>query len=463
MVDRRRLRVAFTLTVLCCLAVLGGSFVAAQSGGGQVQGVSSAVETAMEENTSGPVVDPRDNITVVTGDSTAFVTDEGDGPRQRAELVAFAPNGSIYYHNESHTRYWDVDPVENTSTTVEYVYAEHLSAEECNAEGVCTRNGVERVNLTTGNVTSIYSRITPGKHSTRWHDVDRLDDERLLVADIDRDRAYVVNTTTGLVTWSWDAQSDFNTASGGPYPDDWTHINDVEYVELDGEPTVMVSVRNHDQVVFIDMETGLRENWTLGSDGDHDTLYEQHNPDFIPESQGGPAVLVADSEAGRAVEYQRVNGSWEQSWEWQDPRMTWVRDADRLPNGHTLLADSNGDRVLEIDENGTVVWSIDMGFPYEAERLGTGDESTGGPSAASISLPSREPDATNRSATGEVASWAPQSIVNGVAYLLPGWVGSIEILAALVLVVTLPVWGVVEWRRRSFDVSLRWPIQVRDR
>jgi hypothetical protein len=143
--------------------------------------------------------------------------------------------------------------------------------------------------------------------------------------------------------------------------------------------------------------------------------------------------------------------------------MTWVRDADRLPNGHTLLADSNGDRVLEIDENGTVVWSIDMGFPYEAERLGTGDESTGGPSAASISLPSREPDATNRSATGEVASWAPQSIVNGVAYLLPGWVGSIEILAALVLVVTLPVWGVVEWRRRSFDVSLRWPIQFRDR
>jgi len=463
MVDRRRLRVGFTLVTLFCLAVLGGSYVAAQSGGGQVQGVNSSVETALRENTSGPVVDPRDNITVVTGDSTAFVTDEGDGPRRRAELVAFAPNGSIYYYDESHTRYWDVDPVENTSTTVEYVYAEHLSAGECNAERVCTRNGVERVNLTTGNVTDIYSRITPGKHSTRWHDVDRLDDERLLVADIDRDRAYVVNTTTELVTWAWGAQSDFDPESGGPYPYDWTHINDVEYVELDGRPTVMVSVRNHDQVVFVDMETGLREEWTLGSDGDHDTLYEQHNPDFIPESAGGPAVLVADSENGRAVEYQRENGSWVQSWEWQDQRMTWVRDADRLPNGHTLLADSNGDRVLEIDANGTVVWSIDMGFPYEAERLGTGDESGGGQSAASLGLPSQTPSAENRSAAGDVAAWAPQSIVNGVAYLLPGWVGAVELLAAVGLVAAVPIWGAVEWRRRTFDVALHWPFEIRDR
>ena len=463
MMDGRRLRVAFALTTLFFIAVLGGSYVAAETGGTQVQGIDSPVEDAFEGNASGQIVAPRDNITVVTGDSTAFVTNEGDGPRKRAELAAFAPNGSLYYYNESHTRYWDVDPVEGTDATVEYVYAEHLTAEECNSQRVCTRNGVERVNLTTGNVTAIYSRITAGKHSTRWHDVDRLDDHRLLVADIDRDRAYVVNATSGLVTWSWDAQSSFDTDSGGPYPADWTHINDVEYVELDGRPTVMVSVRNHDQVVFVDMETGLRENWTLGTDGNHSRLYEQHNPDFIPESEGGPAVLVADSENGRAIEYQRENGSWVQSWEWQDQRMTWVRDADRLPNGHTLMADSNGDRVLEIDENGTVVWSIDMGFPYEAERLGTGDESTGGPSAASAGLPSRVPDASNRSAVGSVAAQAPPSLVNGIAYLLPGWVGSIELLAALGLVIVVPLWAVVEWRRRTFSVSVKWPVEIRDR
>lgn len=461
--DGRRLRVGFLLVTILFAVVLGGSYIAAQTGGGQVQGDDSAVEAALQNGTNKPVVAPRDNITVVATDSTAFVTNEGDGPRKRAELVAFAPNGSIYYNNDSHTRYWDVDPVEGTNATVEYVYADHLSEEECNASRVCTRNGVERVNLTTGKVTSVFSRITPGKHSTRWHDVDRIDEDRLLVADIDRDRAFVVNTTTELVTWSWDAQANFEPESGGPYPHDWTHINDVEYIELDGQPTVMVSVRNHDQVVFIDMESGLREEWTLGSDGDHETLYEQHNPDFIPEERGGPAVLVADSENGRAIEYQRVNRSWEQSWEWQDPRLTWVRDADRLPNGHTLMADSNGDRTLEIDERSEIVWSADIGFPYEVERLGTGDESSGGQSAAALDLPSRVPETDNGDATNEVARWLPSSIVNGIAYLLPGWVGAIEILAGVGLLVTAPLWAIVEWRRRTFTVSFQWPFEFGDR
>jgi len=282
-----RLRVAFALAALLCVAVLVGGHATADADASLARSDSAGADVG--NGTAERVVPPRENITVVSTDSTAFVTDEGDGPRKRAELVAFAPNGSLYYRNESHTRYWDVDPVEGTDATVEYVYSDHLAPEDCDSGSVCTRNGVEQVNLTTGNVTPVYARITPGKHSTRWHDADRIGEDRLLVADIAQDRAFVVNTTTEQITWSWDAQTDFNTSSGGPYPEDWTHINDVEYVELDGRETVMVSVRNHDQVVFIDTETGLRENWTLGSDGDHDALYEQHNPDFSPAERGGPA------------------------------------------------------------------------------------------------------------------------------------------------------------------------------
>ncbi|MBX0302217.1 aryl-sulfate sulfotransferase [Haloarcula salinisoli] len=458
----QRLRVAFALATLLFGAVLVGGYATAESDATLARS-ESATGVESGAGTSDPVVPPRDNITVVGTDSTAFITDDGDGPRKRAELVAFASNGSVYYRNESHTRYWDVDPVDGTNATVEYVYADHLSPADCNSDSVCTRNGIERVNLTTGNVTHIYSRITPGKHSTRWHDADRIGEDRLLVADIAQDRAFVVNTTTEQITWSWDAQTDFETNSGGPYPEDWTHINDVEYVELDGRETVMVSVRNHDQVVFVDMETGLRENWTLGSDGDHDTLYEQHNPDFIPAERGGPAVLVADSENGRVVEYQRANGSWKQSWEWRDQRLTWPRDADRLPSGHTLITDSNGDRVLEIDRNGSVVWSSTIGFPYESERLGTGDESAGGRSAAALGLPDRTPTAENRSVVGDATTLLPKSVVNSVAYLLPGWVGPVEALAAVGLLGVLVLWAVVEWRRRSFEVHLRWPVQIRNR
>ncbi len=474
-----------TRALLAVLAVvfagtLLAGFVGAQVGGDGIRG-NASVEQAFENGDRDPVVGQRPGMTVVATDSTAFVTDSGSGPRERAELTAFAPDGSVYYYNDSHTRYWDVDPVPGTNATVEYVYADHLDADECDAETVCTRNGVERVNLTTGNVTDVYSRITPGKHSTRWHDVDRIDDERLLVADIDRDRAYVVNTTTELVEWEWDAQADFETSSGGPYPEDWTHLNDVEYVELDGRETMMISLRNQDQVVFVDMERGLRENWTLGEDGNHDVLYEQHNPDFIPAERGGPAVLVADSESSRVVEYQRTDGSeasnasrassdasdgkWEQSWTWSDRRLQWVRDADRLPNGHTLVTDSNGDRVLEVAENGSVVWSADVGFPYEAERLGTGDESAGGTSAAELDLPNREPsfDSAGGRAIEGVLGVLPKSVVNGIVYLLPGWVGVPELVATAGLVVVLPLLARHEWRRSDLSVDLRWPIGVRRR
>jgi hypothetical protein len=112
---------------------------------------------------------------------------------------------------------------------------------------------------------------------------------------------------------------------------------------------------------------------------------------------------------------------------------------------------------------GEIVWRLRISTPYEAERLGTGDESTGGMSAAALDLPSQTPNSENRSTAGDVAAWAPQSIVNGIAYLLPGWVGPVELLAALGLVVVVPVWSIVEWRRRTFDVSVRWPVQFRDR
>ncbi|MFC7228797.1 arylsulfotransferase family protein [Salinirubellus salinus] len=457
----RAIRAAFAALVLLSAATLGAGYVAADRAGDRVTG-DPAVEQAFRTGERGPVVGSRSAITVVATDSNAFVSDEDDAPRAMAELVAFAPDGTVYYYENDHTRYWDVDPVEGTAATVEFVYADHLPPAACDGT-VCTRNGVERVNLTTGERTAVYSRITPGKHSTRWHDVDRLGPERLLVADIYADRVFVANTTTGLVEWSWDAQSDFDVSSGGPYPEDWTHLNDVEVVELDGREVVMVSLRNQDQVVFVDFERGLLDEWTLGTDDEHDTLYEQHNPDFVPAERGGPALLVADSENGRVVEYQREDGRWVQSWTWADARLQWPRDADRLPNGHTLVTDSNGDRVLEVARNGTVVWTASVGFPYEAERLGTGDESTGGESAAALGLPDRHPPPPSASVRARVEATLPGPIVNAVSYLFPRWVGPSEALAVLGLVGGTLGWVTFEYRRADRRLRPRWPFRLERR
>ena len=64
----------------------------------------------------------------------------------------------------------------------------------------------------------------------RWHDVDRVGPNRLAVADIGRDSVFVVDTRTGERTYEWSAQSAYDLDSGGPFPRDWTHLNDVEHL-----------------------------------------------------------------------------------------------------------------------------------------------------------------------------------------------------------------------------------------
>nr|WP_240147649.1 arylsulfotransferase family protein [Halorussus sp. JP-T4] len=413
---------------------------------------------------SARVAPPADGITVVATDSNSWLGSRGEGPRARAELVAFAPNGSILYYNDSHTRYWDVDPVAGTRATVEYGYSDHLSASECPDEwnvssyavdretwdeymdaqedlSVCTRNGYQRVNLTTGEVTPVWSQVTPGKPETRFHDVDRINDTHLLVGDIYLDRVFVVNAETGEIGWRWNASDAFDPAeTGGPYPEDWTHINDVELLD-DGR--VMASLRNHDRVVFLDRGGGLIEDWTLGEEDNYSVLYEQHNPDYINESMGGPAVVVGDSENNRVVEYQRQNGTWVESWTYRDARMQWPRDGDRLPNGHTLVTDSNGNRVFEVNERGEVVWSVDVSFPYESERLSTGDESTGGPSAASADLPARTPPLDER-VWIFLKNLIPGKYLNGLMYITPTWMGFPELFAAVLFGVVALLWLLTE-------------------
>jgi hypothetical protein len=419
------------------------------------------------DNPNEKIVPPRDNITVIATDSNSWRGEASGGSRARAELVGFNPNGSVLYYNDSHTRYWDVDPVAGTESTVEYMFADHLDSSACPSSAdlsqrrvnestwteyesarstdACTRNGYERVNLTTGEVTRIWSETTPGKEATRYHDADRLNDTHFVVADIYLDRVFVVNTTSNQTEWVWNASSSFSRETGGPFPEDWTHINDVEVLD-DGR--FMVSARNQDRVVFIN-QNGLNHEWTLGEEDNYNILYEQHNPDYIPSERGGPSVLVADSENNRVVEYQRTNESWRQSWVWRDARMQWPRDADRLPNGHTLVTDSNGNRVFEVDESGEVVWSVNIAFPYEAERLGTGDESSDGPSAARANLDSNTGDLSDRFVIA-IKQYIPGKYLNGLMYITPVWMGILEVLEVAMILGTGLLWVGTEfvwWRQ----------------
>ena len=449
MVTRTQVRAATLGLVVLSALVVGLGYVT----GPTASSFDSSLGPDGPTDPAARVAPPREAITVVTTDSNTWRGLGVEGPRSRSEIVAFDPDGRVLYYDDSHTRYWDVDHVPGTSTTVEYLYSDHLEGPICETtnasrhavdeavwedyaaaregEAACTRNGIDRVNLTTSAVTPVWSAITPGKEASRYHDADRVNATRYVVADIYLDRLFVVDVAADRIVWTWNASDAYPTSSGGSYPVDWTHVNDVEVLP-DGR--VMASLRNQDQVVFVDPETGIEESWTLGAEDEYEILYEQHNPDFIPESMGGPAVIVSDSENDRVQECQRVDGEWRRTWAWSDYRMQWPRDADRLPNGNTLITDSNGDRVFEVDASGTIVWSVDVAFPYEAERLGTGVESRGGPSAT-------HPELSADSSTGSVWSGVKRTLggkyLNVALYVTPVWMGPVEVVALVLGVLAM--------------------------
>ncbi|MFC7229678.1 arylsulfotransferase family protein [Salinirubellus salinus] len=396
-----------------------------------------------EERT--PVAPPADGTTVVTS-------------HQDGDLFVLAPDGTVTFHTGRHDGYWDVDPVPGGDRTLLYAATDKLDSSDAACEpvepdGHCARQLVERVDLTTGEVTVLYSRIDPRYRASEWHDVDRLDDDHVVIADMYRNAVTVVNVTSDTVSWAWNLQSYAPLSSGGPFPDDWAHLNDVEVLD-DGR--IVVSLRNHDQVVFLDPPEGVQDEWTLGADGDHSILYEQHNPDYIPRENGGPALLVADSERNLVVEYQRQDGRWNQSWAWTDSTLQWPRDADRLPNGHTLVTDTHGGRVVEVDREGRVTWTFDLPRPYEAERLETGDESAGGPSAVEAGLrSSTDLDGAGSSADARSTSLleqakiglkglVPTKVANGITSVAPVWMGVFDLLAVLVGVLAAVCWGAAE-------------------
>ena len=181
--------------------------------------------------------------------------------------------------------------------------------------------------------------------------------------------------------WRFEDHPDQYPESGGGPPDDWTHVNDVDAVNVsesdavDGEGQwFMASVRNFDQVVFVNRSSGEIE-LTLGANGDHEVLHRQHNPDHLWGPDGQHTVLVADSLNDRVVEYayDAETDSWDRVW--AVTGLNEPRDADRLPNGNTLVSDRMGHRVVEVTPEGEVVWEVYTPYEtYDAERGGPGSE-----------------------------------------------------------------------------------------
>ncbi|MFC7097011.1 aryl-sulfate sulfotransferase [Halobaculum marinum] len=364
--SRSRTAAALVVAVVFALAVAA---VAPAVGASSALGGQSA--PAAQSQSLNPCVGTVDAERAP--DTTTLVSVQGarGGGKTAALLFGVAPNGSVVgVHNDSADgRWWsyDVDPLPN---------GELLMA--TTEPGITV---VERIDPATGENTE----VTRLQNVEDAHDVDYLGDGEFATVDKGDERNRVlIYDQSGEIVWQWrfDEHTDqFPKDGGGPYGEDWTHVNDVDQI---GNDTLLVSVRNFDQVIAIDRDTKEIE-WTLGADDDYDVLNEQHNPDYLRGEDGTPTVLVADSENDRVVEYARTaDGDWERTWVLEGGGLHEPRDADRLPNGNTLVTDRRGHRVVEVTPRGTVVWEFYTPWqPYDAERVGT-DRGSSGPTMRQV-------------------------------------------------------------------------------
>ncbi len=345
------------VVALLCLALVAPA---------TISGVGYVTTTEDPTNLRASVDEPANGTTIISIQGFHF---QGMANENKpARLVAVGPRGEVeWVHNGSGfdaTWFYDVDPLDNGNLLVTATAEGETLVYELDPD-TQERVWTERLDI----------------HDT--HDVDLINGDQLLVANMREpakgDRIFVHDMGEDEIVWEWHFENHYPRSVGGP-ENDWTHVNDIDKI---GEGEYLVSPRNFDQVIVVNRSTN-EIDMQLGADSDYDTLYEQHNPMYMESEDGDPTVLVADSENDRIVEYEREDGEWNRTWNLGSAGLSWPRDADRLPNGNTMVVDTMNQRVFEVTPEGEIVWEFHAPWaPYDVERVQLGDE-PGGPTIADM-------------------------------------------------------------------------------
>lgn len=175
---------------------------------------------------------------------------------------------------------------------------------------------------------------------------------------------YLVEMTTdGHVVWEWrswehlDPETDRITAIQ-ERREEWTHGNGL--AEL-GNGDIVVSFRTISTVIIIDRVSG-KIIWQLGAP----PLCGQHAPAPLPNGNlllfdNGPHRLDHPMPFSRVIEIElatkRIVWKYQETREYEffSPR---ISNAQRLPNGNTLICEGDFGRLFEVTPDGELVWEF---------------------------------------------------------------------------------------------------------
>jgi hypothetical protein len=216
------------------------------------------------------------------------------------------------------------------------------------------------------------------------------------------DRILEFDHDDNSVVWEWSTFANVSTQdydqdlwdNSPPTSFDWTHSNAVVYNSADD--SVYLSIRHLSRIVRIDYATqqivyNMGFTMPSGDDDFGDNLFSfQHAPEMQPN---GNMVLFDNGNRRDHIVHNNATGvtkavelaltgnpptSAAIVWDWTLPGYNRAKgDADRLPNGNTLLTAAKDLTVHEVNATGTEVWRVEIGLGpvsyklYRAERVPT--------------------------------------------------------------------------------------------
>ncbi len=149
-----------------------------------------------------------------------------------------------------------------------------------------------------------------------------------LISDCDHDRILLINSQQQIV-WIWDLTK-FNWTTinplwgptsyyNSPTSVDWSHVNDVKFIPGSALnqtfDSLLISIRNFNLIVLVNWTAELNDimqgsrygnlnnvYWYFGNNGTFTTLAQQHNPSLLPNGD----IVIADSNNNRVIEINRT-------------------------------------------------------------------------------------------------------------------------------------------------------------
>ena len=196
------------------------------------------------------------------------------------------------------------------------------------------------------------------------HDADRLPNGNTIFVfggyDQKSDAQVVEVNPEGEVIWTWYAKDYFNEP---PYDsifyEGWTHTNAVSRLS---NGNTLISLRNFNFIAEVDPQGAVVRSIGEG------ILVMQHDPEILPNDN----ILVTSLPPG--IPHSAVEINPETStivWEYLIPdRQNWpVRDANRLPNGNTLITGTT--EIVEVTPEGEIAWRLRLqGVSFSLQEAG---------------------------------------------------------------------------------------------